>query len=138
MSDEYESRPIGSMPRGREIARRYPPGVVGYADVHKQASEHRVAQARRFFPEASVDDFEVIAGTNGRRWRDRATGREYRRDGSDPLQLRDPKKSAISCFVILGWQIVYLRPRGQQAVEESVWIGDVPQGGMIKGVGGAG
>jgi hypothetical protein len=119
--------PFGTMPTGQEIPRQYPNGVIGYVDPHRQATEHRVAQARRFFPQASRDDFELV-GPSGRRWRDRASGEEYRTDASDPFQLRDPRKSGISCFIIDGWQIIYLSRRGEERFEEQTDLGDVPEG----------
>jgi hypothetical protein len=79
----------------------------GVVDDGNVAWEERVFQARQQRTQASRDDFEKVGK---RRWRDRATGVEYRHAHGAPLQsIGTDATRNISCFFIEGGKLVFLR-----------------------------
>ena len=115
MSDFF----LGDLPTGSVVASPARRGnVVGSIGTHDLATAERVALARRYFLEVDESDFD----RRGRVWIHRATRKEYRRLGSDPLA--DGRSDQELLFYIAGGRLTYLRERGRERVS-SVELGSV-------------
>jgi hypothetical protein len=95
------------------------------ADRRRQALQARVREARQYFVEAPLDDFDILERTPGRViFVDKATQTEFRRGEFDPMaQVGQIGQSHLnlSCFVVDdAGAIHFLRKRGQGATPVSL------------------
>jgi hypothetical protein len=112
------------LPTGRKLERPdRPDNYAGSINVLQKATPERVAVARRHWTEAKRDDFAI----DGREWRDRASGEQYRIAKYDPLQSLDPKTSNISAFLQSDGMLVFLYKVGadDKSVQTRVVLGEV-------------
>jgi hypothetical protein len=94
----------------------------GVVDDGLTAYEERVVEARRQWPEAQAADFEQIGK---RRWRDRASGTEYRHvDGTPLLSIGVTSSVDVSVFFVADGRLIFLRradlPEGSTVSHGSV------------------
>jgi hypothetical protein len=83
MSDDADV--FGDVPSGRKLPSGPAPGNVGTVNAFgKPATLERVGQARRFFTEASIDDFEVAGEHDGIGGLQIWVDRDYRRGAITP------------------------------------------------------
>ena len=99
MSDDIQIFPTGSW--GRRLEGGQPPGQLAELEYEHKATPERVEAARELFPEATLDDFELV-GNTGRRFRHRETGAEYMVAQDQVLMARDPRKSGVEFFIVAG------------------------------------
>jgi hypothetical protein len=78
----------------------------GVVDNGSAAWPERIEEARRNWPQARPEDYERV----GRRYRDRATGIEYKPlPGAALLCAGQESTRGASCFIVDGGRIVVLR-----------------------------
>jgi hypothetical protein len=107
--------PMGGFPGGRKVAGSdRPRNWVGSVEDGLTATEDRLKLARSRWSEAQPDAFEHL---DGHRWRDRATGREYRRVAGNPLY---GDENAVALFVVRDGRLVFLRPDADRAEHRHV------------------
>jgi hypothetical protein len=111
-----ERQYYGDSAWGMELGSGRPEGLL--ASEHK-ATPARVAAASQLFEQASLSDFQAV-GSTGRRFRHRESGCEYMVAQEQVLMERDPRRSGVEYFVIAGDRLLFLRPRGFDAVERGV------------------
>ena len=92
--------------RGEEI--RADTSRHGVVDDGNVSWPERVREARRLWIQADPADFEQL-DQNGRRWRDRATGDEFRAIGGAPLLSGPEACRGAQCFFVKDNRIVVLR-----------------------------
>ena len=119
MSDFY----LGNAPVGRRLETRDRAEVVGTIDLFPAATAENVEVARRHYLEARPEDFDR---PTRRIWRDRASGREYRRLPGSPLTDAKHKDDG-AVFYVDGDVLVFLRLRGAQPAD-SVELGNLTSG----------
>jgi hypothetical protein len=79
----------------------------GIVDDGLIAWPERVVEAGRQWPQARAEDFERVGK---RRWRDRASGTEYRHvDGTPLLSIGTTSSSDVSLFFVDGGRLIFLR-----------------------------
>jgi hypothetical protein len=104
---------------------------TGHLDDGLIAYDERLAVARRYWPEGKSSDFEQL-DRRGRRWRDRATGRVYRReDGCAPLL--SPKVEALDCWLVKDGRFVLLIADDRHETSGTVVHGPVRGGEVVDG-----
>ena len=120
MSDDVlDSFALGNAPTARRLPRadlKRPSSIWGLTP----ADPWRLRQARRHFIEARADDFVK----EERDFVDRATGRRYRLERSDPTLGEDPKVSGVEVFYADDGWIAYLKPVGSVGHSKSSEIGE--------------
>jgi len=80
---------------------------AGVVDDGNVAWPERIVEARRQWPQARVEDFDKVGK---RAWRDKATGIEYRQeDGCSLLAVGTDSTRGITCFLVEGGRLVFLR-----------------------------
>jgi hypothetical protein len=96
----------------------YYEGVIGM-EVTDRSSEQtpaklaqRVEAARQLWPEAELDEFEIV----GHAWRPvlirRSDGVQFRVFDHDPFMQQDPAAAGVACWLVDGGgQLVFLRHR---------------------------
>ena len=106
---------------GREVKDPFPEGVLAFIQPHEYANTERLERARAIFPEADLNDFELVeTGIDKWLFIDRATGEKYRRVEYDPLLQMNPRATDITTFCVdAGGRFHYLRPIGPPVPEES-------------------
>jgi hypothetical protein len=112
---------------GRQLDKR-DPDWLGDVDSHARAWPRRLAQARMYYKELDLQDFDVRqTGPDRFSLVDKATGLEYRPVGYDPLQNPNPTRDNIHGFLIDGADmLIFLKPRGApDAPVEEVFMGTV-------------
>ena len=81
----------------------------GVEDDGNIAWPERVAEAVRLWPQADAANFEAL-DPKGRRWRDKASGVEYRALSGAPLLASQEASRGASRFIVAGNRIFVLRP----------------------------
>jgi hypothetical protein len=107
----------------------------GYVDDGNIAWPERIAQARVQWPQADVADFERIGR---RRWRDRASGMEYREEPGAPLlSIGTDATRNISLFFICDGKLTFLSradlPEGIVVHHGEYFGAEIVNGRIVKG-----
>ena len=110
------------VPTGRKLEdSTRPKDWFGSINVSPTADDDRVKLARRYFTEASADDFEI----DGKNWIDKQAKTRYRMAGFNPLLSTDPADTGVDTFVIYGDSMLFLRPKGSTGTVKRVEVGSV-------------
>ncbi len=110
------------VPTGRKLEdSTRPKDWFGSINVSPTADDDRAKLARRYFAEASADDFEI----DGKEWIDKQSSVRYRLAGFNPLLSADPADTGVERFVIRGDTMVFLRPEGSTGTVKKIEIGTV-------------
>lgn len=95
---------------GRRLDSDRDEDVLATLDTQWAATDWVVENARRYFMEASLSDFQAL-GTLGRRWLHIETQREYLLDESQVLNEPDPTTTGVEYFAVDGYRIMFFRAR---------------------------
>ena len=82
---------------------------AGVVDDGSIAYPERIEQARRSWPQADAADFEPL-DPKGRRWRDLASGTEYKALTGAPLLASGEATRFVTAFFVAGGRMVFLEP----------------------------
>src|SRR5262249_13697050 len=101
---------VGTILSGRKLGEGRPANEIGSFQFGRPSTQPNVAAGRRWFLQASIDDFRVLDdGT----WVDEATGQCFERLLSDPLFAEQPSELGGSIVFCVGpSSIVFLSSRG--------------------------
>ena len=94
---------------GHRVDPPHQPGVGSVSSLLR-ADEKTIKDCARLWPQADLDDFEQLEGRRPR-WRDRATGKLYRRVPGCPLLSHDPASTGTELFAVTAaGKLLFLRP----------------------------